>query len=300
MADTIKSVYGKFFAEMAQKSAAASVVSENTSYEEANLETRKYGYKMISDYALPGSGLGNPEAFKALYDAVTKEGKRGLIMMEHLSNMDLPSIVYFLENYGEEWSTDMSKRIVAIAGKKLNETNVGVRAFAEAFSRVIVYPTRSLIDAQAKMETQEEKDAEAARAKKINFASMRAMNECSKRGQIILVFPSGTRYRPGVEETRRGLREMDSYLRIFDKMILVTMNGQCLHISEDNPNDMLADELTHEVVTLTASPLIDCKEFRQQSLENLPADCEDPKQKTVDDVMAYLRKQHDDVEKTRK
>ena len=46
MADTIKSVYGKFFAEMAQKSAAASVVSENTSYEEANLETRKYGYKM--------------------------------------------------------------------------------------------------------------------------------------------------------------------------------------------------------------------------------------------------------------
>ena len=83
-------------------------------------------------------------------------------------------------------------------------------------------------------------------------------------------------------------------------MILVTMNGQCLHISEDNPNDMLADELTHEVVTLTASPLIDCKEFRQQSLENLPADCEDPKQKTVDDVMAYLRKQHDDVEKTRK
>ena len=39
--------------------------------------------------------------------------------------------------------------------------------------------------------------------------------ELKKQGKIILVFPSGTRYRPGCPDTKRGLREIDSYLRLF-------------------------------------------------------------------------------------
>ena len=50
---------------------------------------------------------------------------------------------------------------------------------------------------------------------------------------------------------------------------------------------------------LTASPVIDCKEFRRNALAALPPDEPDPKQRAVDAVMAILSKQHDVAEQSR-
>ena len=296
MGKQLKEAYGNVFSEMAKLSKAAAKIDETQVYEEANLETRKYMKKILDDNFLPESGLGNVENFKAFYDAITKEGKSGLILMEHYTNLDLPGILYLLEKHGEPWSIDLASRIVAVAGMKLNETSVSVRAFTEGFTRVVIYPTRSLSAVEEKEISEEEKVAEAQRARKINFAAMRAMDSCKKRGQAILVFPSGTRYRPGKPETKRGLREIDSYLRLFDCMILVSINGNCLRINPENPDDMLADIVEQDVITLTASPVINCKEFRNEVLSALPEDDEDPKQKTVDKVMEILESQHNQVE----
>lgn len=128
---------------------------------------------------------------------------------------------------------------------------------------------------------------------------MRAMDECKKRGQIILVFPSGTRYRPGKPETKRGLREIDSYLRLFDIVLPVSINGNCLRINPETPDDMLSDIVEKDVVLLTAHPIIECKSFRNSILESLPKDEPDPKQKTIDALMQMLEEQHDQVEKQR-
>lgn len=296
MGKQLKEAYGNVFAEMTKLSKAAAKIDETQVYEEANLETRKYMKKILDDNFLPESGLGNVENFKAFYDAITKEGKSGLILMEHYTNLDLPGILYLLEKHGEPWSIDLASRIVAVAGMKLNESNIAVRAFTEGFTRVVIYPTRSLSAVEEKEISEEEKVAEAQRARKINFAAMRAMDSCKKRGQAILVFPSGTRYRPGKPETKRGLREIDSYLRLFDCMILVSVNGNCLRINPENPDDMLADIVEQDVITLTASPVINCKEFRNEVLSALPEDDEDPKQKTVDKVMEILESQHNQVE----
>ena len=296
MGKQLKEAYGNVFSEMAKLSKAAAKIDETQVYEEANLETRKYMKKILDDNFLPESGLGNVENFKAFYDAITKEGKSGLILMEHYTNLDLPGILYLLEKHGEPWSIDLASRIVAVAGMKLNEASVSVRAFTEGFTRVVIYPTRSLSAVEEKEISEEEKIAEAQRARKINFAAMRAMDSCKKRGQAILVFPSGTRYRPGKPETKRGLREIDSYLRLFDCMILVSINGNCLRINPENPDDMLADIVEQDVITLTASPVINCKEFRNEVLSALPEDDEDPKQKTVDKVMEILESQHNQVE----
>lgn len=297
MGKQLKEAYGNVFSEMAKLSKAAAKIDETQVYEEANLETRKYMKKILDDNFLPESGLGNVENFKAFYDAITKEGKSGLILMEHYTNLDLPGILYLLEKHGEPWSIDLASRIVAVAGMKLNETSVSVRAFTEGFTRVVIYPTRSLSAVEEKEISEEEKVAEAQRARKINFAAMRAMDSCKKRGQAILVFPSGTRYRPGKPETKRGLREIDSYLRLFDCMILVSVNGNCLRINPENPDDMLADIVEQDVITLTASPVINCKDFRNEVLSALPEDEEDPKQKTVDKVMEILEDIHNQVEK---
>jgi glycerol-3-phosphate O-acyltransferase len=291
---SLKDKYCDFFKELASLSHAAAKIDETNVYQKANPATRKYMDKLVEDNTLPESRIEGVENFEKFYDLVCS-GKSGLILMEHYSNTDLPSFCYLLEHSGNEKLADLSKRIVAIAGMKLNEASPVVRAFAESFSRVVIYPTRSLNAVEGKEISEEEKVAEEQRARKINFAAMRAMDGCKKRGQMILVFPSGTRYRPGKPETKRGLREIDSYLRLFDKMILVSINGNCLRINPENPDDMLADILEPGKCTFTASPVIDCKEFRNKVLESLPADEADPKQKTVDAVMEYLEKQHAEI-----
>lgn len=299
MAVTLREKYGKEFAESIKLSKAAAKIDETSVYEEANPATRKYMDILLKATIPEDSKLGNIENFKAFYDAVVKEGKHGLIMMEHYSNLDLPEIIYLLEKNGEDWSKDLASRIVAIAGMKLNEESAAVRAFCESFTRVVVYPSRSLDAVGNKEISEQEKEEEAARARKINFAAMRAMDGCKKRGQVILVFPSGTRYRPGVPETKRGLREMDSYLRLFDIMICVSVNGNCLKINPENSSDMLEDLIDPEQIILTASPIIECKKYRNGILEKLPEDCEDPKQAVVDSVMKLMEDLHDEVEKSK-
>ena len=295
MADTLKGKYGKHFAEMAQVSHAAEKIDETKIYEEANLATRKYMNIILDDNFLPDSGLINPENFKAFYESVVKEGKTGLILMEHYSNLDLPGIIYLLEKHGEDWSKDFASRIVAVAGMKLNESHPLVRAWTEGFSRVVIYPTRSLNAVNQKEEiTEEEKIEEEKRARKINFAAMRKVDELKKQGKIILVFPSGTRYRPGCPDTKRGLREIDSYLRLFENVLLVGVNGNSLRIDMENPDDMLADIVVQDTITLTASPIINCKEFRNKVLATLPQDTPDPKQVIVDTIMAELDKVHEE------
>ena len=291
----LKDKFGSVFAEMQKMSHAAAKIDETKVYEEANMQLRPYMWKLLDEAFNSESGLGNLENYKDFYENVVKQGKSGLILMEHYTNLDLPGILYLLEKQGEDWAKDLSSRIVAVAGMKLNEADAGVRAFTEGFTRVVIYPTRSLNAVEGKEISEEEKIAEEQKARKINFAAMRAMDGCKKRGQVILVFPSGTRYRPGKPETKRGLREIDSYLRLFDKMILVSINGNCLRINPDNPEDMLADILEPGKCVFTASPVIDCKEFRNNILDNLPEGVEDPKQKTVDAVMEYLEKQHTEV-----
>lgn len=297
MAQTLREKYGSIFADIMKLSKAAAKIDETKVYEEANTETRKYMYKLLDDNFKPDSGLGNIENFKAFYDAVTKEGKSGLILMEHYTNLDLPAILYLLDKQGEPWAKDFASRIVAVAGMKLNEASPAVRAFTEGFTRVVIYPTRSLNALEEKQVSEEELIAEEQRARKINFAAMRAMDGCKKRGQVILVFPSGTRYRPGKPETKRGLREIDSYLRLFDCMILVSINGNALRINPESPDDMLSDLCVEDTVTLTASPVINCKEFRNEVLSKLPADEADPKQKTIDHVMEILEQMHEENEK---
>lgn len=296
MSYTLKEKFGDLFAEMVAHSKAAAKIDETKVYEEANPEMRKYMFKLLDDTFSADSGLGNLENFKDFYEKVVKQGKSGLILMEHYTNLDLPAIIYLLQKVGEPWADDFASRIVAVAGMKLNEASAGVRAFTEGFTRVVIYPTRSLNAVEAKGISQEELKAEEQKARKINFAAMRAMDACKKRGQMILVFPSGTRYRPGKPETKRGLREIDSYLRLFDYMLLVGINGNCLRINPENPDDMLEDILEPGKVTLTAYPVLDCKNFREDVLSALPADDPDPKQKTVDKVMQILDEIHNQVE----
>ncbi|MDE6736250.1 MAG: 1-acyl-sn-glycerol-3-phosphate acyltransferase, partial [Treponemataceae bacterium] len=268
---SIREKYGDILTQLAQVSVAADKINETNVYQKANPQTRKFIDVLVGDHLAEGSRLENKENWRAFFDAV-KAGKSGLILMEHYSNADLPALCWLLEHDLGEEGKELSSKIVAIAGMKLNEADPGVKAFAESFSRVVIYPTRSLIKTEEKAQTEEEKLNEEKKARTINLAAMRAMDKCKRDGEVILVFPSGTRYRPGHPETKRGLREIDSYLRMFDVMVLVTINGQILSIDPDNPDDMLADKLDRAVQIFAASPVLACKQYRKDYLASLPAD----------------------------
>ena len=298
MAISLREKYADMLKQIANLSVAAAKIDETNVYQKENPQTRKFMDALVAENMAEGSRLEGEENFRAFLDAV-KNGKHGLILMEHYSNTDLPALCYLLEHDLGEEGKDLSKRIVAIAGMKLNEANPLVRAFAESFTRVVIYPTRSLTKAEEKAKSEEEKIEEEKRARTINLAAMRAMDKCKRNGEVILVFPSGTRYRPGMPETKRGLREIDSYLRMFDVMILVTINGSALTIDMNNPDDMLADLVAPDVQIFTSSPVIDCKQFRKDYLATLPESEPDPKQKVIDHIMEIFDEQHDKIEKLR-
>ncbi|GHU25193.1 glycerol-3-phosphate O-acyltransferase [Spirochaetia bacterium] len=263
-------------------------IDESNVYQEGNPALRKMLTDvMIKEIMLPNSHLEGREHFAAFSKSV-QSGKTGLILMEHYSNLDTPEIYYLLEKDPDPLIRDIESRMIAIAGMKLNEEDPMIRAWAESFTRIVIYPSRSLASiADPVVAAQED-----ARSRAINGAAIRALHNARKQGKVILVFPSGTRYRPGHPETKRGVREIESYLRIFDVMILVAVHGSGLRIDMDRPNDMLSDRVVQDTVVLTASPVLDCKTFRKEVLATVQPD-EDPKQVVADRIMASLETLHE-------
>lgn len=290
----LKEKYKDMFLALAKVSVAADKIDPTNVYQPGNPNARKIIDTLLADNLLPESHFEGIENFEYFCDQLAA-GKSGLIFMEHYSNADMPSFAYLLEHSGNPKLEDLSKRIVAIAGMKLNEANPVVKSFTESYTRVVVYPTRSQTSIAASNASQEEIAAEKAKAKKINFAAMRAMDNCKRRGEVILAFPAGTRYRPGSPETKRGLREMDSYIRLFDILLMVTINGTILQLQDE---DMLNDLVGKAKVVFSALPVIECKPFRKEFMDKIDPNAEDPKQLFIDDVMKIFDREHQRVQQS--
>jgi glycerol-3-phosphate O-acyltransferase len=178
---------------------------------------------------------------------------------------------------------DISKSLIAIAGMKLNEDNPVVAAFAGAYTRIVIYPSRYLIDLDS------EKDkAEIIRSNSINRAAMKVLNKQKINGKLVLVFPAGTRFRPWDPESKKGVREIYSYIRSFDYMCFVAMNGEILHVQK---TDMMNDIVSKDLLRVTAGPVISCAEFREKA-KAAASDSEDHKQAVVDAIMSELDRMH--------
>jgi glycerol-3-phosphate O-acyltransferase len=289
---SLRERYKHIFGQLAQFSRAPDKINETNVYQEGNPDTRRIIDEMVVENLLPGSRLEGREHFSDFLTRIAA-GKRGILLAEHYSNLDLPILLYLLEHDEGDFGKEIARRIIAISGLKLNEADPLVRAYTEAFTRIVIYPSRSL----AKVTDPEE----MTRGRKINMAAMRAMDVARRNRQIIMVFPSGTRYRPGMPETKRGVREIDSYLRIFDIMILVSLNGSCLRFTPGDHENMLADQVFQDKVIAASSPVIECKPFRDAIVGSLdPSGDIDPKQATVDRIMALLEEQHITYEAMRK
>jgi glycerol-3-phosphate O-acyltransferase len=282
--ETLSSLFQDIIKQAVSLSKTATVVTEQNVYQTGTPETLPLIDKMIDTLILEGSGVSGIEHLRDLLDKA-KAGASCLLLLEHYSNLDLPVFSYLLRKEPDQ-GTEIAGAIVAIAGTKLNESSPIVAAFTGAYTRIVIYPSRSLQD----LDVEKDRD-EINRSNAINHAAMRTLNEVKKQGKLVLVFPSGTRYRPWEPGTKKGVREIDSYIKSFDNMCLVAINGELLHVRQ---GDMMDDFASQDVVRFTVDSVLSCAAFRQAEREK--AGIEDKKQAVVDAIMARLDEIHRRVE----
>ena len=267
------------------KSANHEVTPKNV-FQKGNPVLSKILDKMVDDLALENSEFRHPEHLAEFLDEVNK-GKKGIILAEHYSNMDYPAFINLMKKTGAK-GTELAEKCIAMAGLKLGEDNPYVAAFAGSYDRIYIYPSRSI----KSIKDPEVLAEELKRSKMINLASMRALEKAKEEGRVILVYPAGTRYRPGKPETKKGVKEIDSYIKMSDIMLLVSSNGNCLRISDSG--DMTEDTVWKDRLIFDASPVINCEEYREKvKAEHQDLTGIDKKQAVVDQVMADLEKMHE-------
>ena len=285
MVETLTTAFGAQIKKAMSLSKVATVISEDNVYQEGNPDILPVLDEMVDALILPGSGIDGMENLEDLF-AKAKSGKPCLLLVEHYSNMDLSLLFTLLRDAGG-CGKELRNSIIAISGMKLNEDNPAVAAFAGAYTRIVICPSRSLQGLDP------EKDkTELARVSAINRAAMKSLIRHKYKGSLVLVFPSGTRYRPGEPETKKGVREIDSYIRSFDYMCFVALNGQVLHVQK---TDMINDAVSKDVVRVTVGPVVDCNDFREKA-RNAVAEDADMKQAVADAIMNELEVMHTDAE----
>jgi hypothetical protein len=277
---------------MMSVSKGQALVTDHNVNQAGNPELLPYIDGVIADNLLPGSGVRGMENLDALLKAA-QAGEPCLLLLEHYSNFDLPVFHYLLRHEGR---ADIADAIVAIAGVKLNESNPAVLAFTEAYTRLVIYPSRSLEIIKTKYKEPKELVAEIMRGTAINRAAMRALSSIKVSGKLILVFPAGTRFRPWDPSTKRAVREIDSYVKSFSKMCLVSINGNILRLNPQGEMD--EDLICQDRVLFEASRIIECAEFRAW-VKHEHHLRDDKKQAVADEIMLRLERMHETVEKDR-
>ncbi|MEI6875967.1 MAG: 1-acyl-sn-glycerol-3-phosphate acyltransferase [Spirochaetota bacterium] len=291
--EPISARYREHLMRMMAHSRARMEVGDNV-LQEANETILPFIDKIVEDNLLPGSTILHPERLVELHEAA-KRGEPCLLLLEHFSNFDLP-VFHFLVRKSGEKGGEIAKSLIAIAGIKLSETNPVVSAFTEAYSRLVIYPSRSIDSLRKGAHDPKELVAEIMRSVTVNRMSMKKLAEIKTQGRLVLVFPSGTRYRPWDPDTRKGVREIDSYVKSFSKMCFVSLNGNILRL---NPSgEMTEDLLCRDKVVIDIGEMTNCDEFRARVKHEHHLH-EDKKQAVADEIMAGLKRLHDAIEETR-
>ncbi len=254
---TVKEVYGDLAYEMVRNSHQPGRITHDAIFQESNLQNRALINRILDELVQPESTFVGAEHVLELYQRC-RAGETALLLLEHYSNFDIPCLFYLLHKLGAEYG-EAAESIVAMAAMKLNEESKFVLAFTEAYTRIVIYPGRAL----EQVATSEGGEEEIRKAKQINMSAMREMVRCKNTGRIVLLFPTGTRYRPGVPDSKRILRAVDTYIKGFQNAVFVGIAGNVLLVNSES--EMSEDIINPDTVTFAASPVISCSEFRNRA-----------------------------------
>ncbi len=267
-------------------------ITPDNIYQEAHTANREILLEIISKTHLPGSTiLGEENVLR--FNELAKQGKSVLILSEHVSNLDVPNLYAQFYNHKNPEFKGIFERFIFIAGTKLNENPV-VKLFTEMFTRVVVYAIRSL----AELKNCEEAKEELELANKINLRSTRKIGELRSKGYMFILYPAGTRYRPWMPETKKGITAVYGYLNSFDYFCCVSINGNNMPPAEHE--DMTKEEVLEDVIVLNFGEVQETKPYLKSfntDMRNItPAETEAKKQVIADDIMTKIEQLHEEGE----
>ncbi|MHC1702713.1 MAG: hypothetical protein AB9846_02285 [Tenuifilaceae bacterium] len=297
MSKTLNYNRTKEFFEYYQKMISSSKMHEDTEitpdnvYQEAHKENRELLLEIMKKCHLPGSNILGVENILEL-NRLAEQGKSCLILSEHTSNLDVPSLFARFYDHENESLKEIFERFVFIAGTKLNSLPL-VKLFTEMFSRVVVYAIRSLNE----LKNDEEKKEEVELANRINLKSTRKIGELRNKGFIFFLYATGTRYRPWAPETKKGITAIHSYLNSFDYFCCVSVNGN--NMPPEEHEDMTNETVYDDVIVFNFGEVVETKEYLKNLVESQnclpPNECEDKdifKQCVADSIMEKIEALH--------
>ncbi len=259
-------------------------------YQAGKAANREMIGKLIESLLEKGSRIENAQALKELH-AKCMEGESCLILAEHYSNFDYP-ILFRLTEKTPGLGKAVAESFLPIRGMKLSESTHVTAAFTRSYDTIVIYPSRTLDAISNPVELAEARKVSIP----INHAAIKEMIHRKHHGRMILVFPAGTRYRSWVPNSRKGVREIHSYLKTFDNVMFMAINGNTL--PPNRSEDMARDEAIRDLMILTCSDIIKGRNYRREKEESTPKGA-DPRQHVVNCVMDDLLALHNQVEPLR-
>lgn len=202
------------------------IITPDNVYQEGRPEGRDAFEAFMDRLLKPGSAA---EGLKYLEQCLLdlEAGMSILFLPEHRGNFDVPTFNNLIKRAGPKFDPIL-RRMIYIAGRKLNESSDLVKMFTEKYSRLVIvprrdYPPEKTGETEAEVKERESFEQKAAR---INRAAFRQMLKLKKSGHIFVLYPLGGRLKDGAENV--PVRETASYLSRFDRAYLVSMEGNTL------------------------------------------------------------------------
>jgi glycerol-3-phosphate O-acyltransferase len=288
---TAKEVFTPYAKRLKPNPRSGEELTPDNVYQEGIPENRKVIGEMADNFLLPGSRVVNGGNLRTLY-GYCKEGKSCLMLLEHYSNFDFPIFIRLVEK-DPELGHEVADSIMPIVGAKLIKSKDTITTpFTTSYDRIMIFPSRTL----DKISDPAEKAEIRKISTPLNHAAMKELIVRKHHGRLVLVFPAGTRYRPWDLDSKKGVREIYSYLKTFDYLVFISINGNCL--LPDKSDDMNRDKPVRDVLMFNVSAVEKGRDFRERVLRNAPPES-DPRQYVVDCVMNELDRVHDEVEPER-
>lgn len=254
-------------------------------YQQGSKPNREMIGSLLETLMLPGSAINYKENLKELHE-YSKQGQACLLLLEHYSNFDYPALFRLIEK-DPDLGPEIAESLLPIRGMKLSEGNDITSAFTRSYDTIIIYPSRSIDQVKNPEELKEIKAVSVP----INHAAIKELTHRKHHGRMITVFPAGTRFRPWEPDSKKGVREIYSYLKTFDHVVFISINGNTLRPSESE--DMTHDRPVKDLMLYTVSKPMKAKKIRKEWQEEAPEN-EDPRQYVVDRVMGILSEMHEE------
>ncbi len=293
--DVTKSKEYQLFTHIIKEMISNSIYSQDLdtmlAYQPANKKNCTLVDTIIAALLYKNSTIHGIEHFETL-GKLASQGKSCLLLPEHYSNFDVPALFYLIRSQYSQYAPILDQ-IICLAAAKLSTESKTVLAFAESFNRIMIYPARS------KLSENDEgySDDIAHKIDSFNHRAIEKMMALKNEGNIILMFPSGTRYRPQNPDSRNALEQVASFIKRFDYVCFLSLDGNLLKV---NPNNKMEQDIAcRDTMVYYFEEPIPSRDYLSMTKENASSNQTDYKRGVAQHVTSHLLALHQYATKIR-